>query len=76
MKSDIEHPIWLAIRWFGSQRALADKLEVHPSMISQIASDRRKMPISMCRDIELLSDGGITREQLRPDIFGDPSQAA
>ncbi len=42
-------------------------------MISQIASDRRKMPISMCRDIELLSDGQITREQLRPDIFGDPS---
>jgi len=76
MNDDSEHPILIAANVFGSQRAMAEILEIHPSMISQIARGRRKVPAPMCRRIELLTSGLVTRYQLRPDIFGEPSEAA
>lgn len=64
------HPILVAASHFGSQRAFADELEIHASMISQIANGRRKVPARMCRKIETLTGGDVTCHDLRPDIFG------
>lgn len=76
MNTHIEHPILVAAKHFGSQRAFADELDVHPSMISQIANGRRRVPATMCRRIERLTGGAVTCHDLRPDIFGEPTQAA
>jgi DNA-binding transcriptional regulator YdaS (Cro superfamily) len=75
MKTHIQHPIMVAADLFGTQRVLADLLDIHPSMISQIANGRRKVPARMCRKIELLTGGAVTRYDLRPDIFGSTPES-
>ena len=81
MKTHVQHPIIVAADLFGTQRALADLLDIHPSMISQISTGRRKVPAYICRKIEEATKGAVTRYELRPDIFGpapesDDSHAA
>jgi DNA-binding transcriptional regulator YdaS (Cro superfamily) len=77
MKTHVQHPIMVAADLFGTQRALADLLDIHPSMISQISAGRRKVPASICRKIEEATNGKVTRYDLRPDIFGPaPSEEA
>ena len=53
---------------FGSVAWLAEKLEVRPSAIYNWA-DRGRVPMRHIKTIRELSDGRITKEMLRPDIF-------
>ena len=74
----MSNPIKLAIEQIGSQRALAEALNVSPSFVSQCLSGYRKMPVGHCRRIEELTSGSVTRAQIRPDIYEDaaPTETA
>lgn len=62
--------IQTAITAAGSQRALAEHLGVHPSLVAQWATDRLRVAGRHCRAIEALTHGEVTVHDLRPDIFG------
>ena len=55
----------------GGRTALATKIAVSSSFISQMITGTRPIPPKLCRAIELATEGKVTREELRPDIFAD-----
>ena len=75
MKSNIK-AVLKAVKICGSQAALAEKLGVTQGFISQLARGERPVPATLCRGIELATDGKVTREQLRRDVFGAPKRRA
>ena len=60
----------------GLQNQLAKDLDISPVLISQWSTGARRVPGERCRSIEKATGGVVTCSELRPDIFGDPSQAA
>lgn len=62
-----------AIESAGGQAELARHLRLHPSMVSQWATGRRRVAAEHCRAIELLT--GVSAGRLRPDVFGTPGEA-
>jgi len=62
-----------ALKAAGGRNAdLAKLLGISPSAISQWA----KVPYRRALQIEARTDGRVTREELRPDVFGEaPRQA-
>ncbi|QQQ40937.1 helix-turn-helix domain-containing protein [Stenotrophomonas maltophilia] len=62
-----------AVQSAGSQQALAQLLGIKPPSVSGWY-DRCRVPAERCIAIELAT--GVSRHQLRPDVFGpDPSEA-
>ncbi len=60
-----------AVQSAGSQQALAQLLGIKPPSVSGWY-DRRRVPAERCIAIELAT--GVSRHQLRPDVFGpDPA---
>ena len=55
----------------NDQGSLAEALGLSNSMISQCKKGNRKLSPSKSRLAEKLTKGAVTKEQLRPDIFGD-----
>ena len=53
---------------------LALKLGIGQSAVSNWIA-RGGVPAARCRDIETVTDGRVTRYDLRPDIFGEPRLA-
>ncbi len=53
---------------FKSQTELAKLLGIAPTAISNWKT--RQIPVHRAVEIELLTNGEIKREELRPDIFG------
>jgi len=47
--------------------SLARKLGISPVLISQWKAGVRPVPTERCADIELATDGKVTRKDLRPD---------
>lgn len=70
------NPIKAAAAILGSQKNLAERLELDPTFVSQWASGHRKVPAKYCLTIEAMTDGVVTACQLRPDIFQSPATAA
>lgn len=60
-----------AAQVLGSQQLLAVELGVSPSFVSQWSTGVRKVPATLCKDIERLTGGAVTCLDLRPDVFGD-----
>ena len=58
-----------AIKIAGNQARLAELVGVNPMAVSHWKS--RKVPASRCMAIEVATDGRVTRQDLRPDIFGE-----
>ncbi len=52
-----------------SRRELADALGVTPPLISQWLSGHRRISPETALRIERATNGAVTREELRPDIF-------
>ncbi len=48
-------------------KSLAKAVECSPTYLSQINIGMRKPGLDLCLRIEKATDGGITRQQLRPD---------
>lgn len=59
-----------AVEHFGSQVKLAEALDVHPMAVSHWR--KRGLPVIRARQIEDVTEGAVTREELLPEIFGDP----
>lgn len=57
-----------AVEKIGGNVAMAKLLGVHPSFISQLVTERRKVPYSYCFAIEKAT--GVSRHDLRPDVYG------
>lgn len=62
-------PIQQAVEIAGGQASLARMLGVSGSFVSQLVAGHRPVPAKKCAAIEKAT--GITREELRPDIFGE-----
>lgn len=52
----------------GGQAQLARELEVSPQFVSQLATGRRPVPPRQAIAIE--EKYGVSRHELRPDVFG------
>lgn len=61
-----------AISRMGTQRKLAELLDIPPACVSQWVNGYRRVPAQHCVPIEKATDGAVTRYDLRPDIFGEP----
>lgn len=77
MSSDQIKLIKKAIQICEGQEKMASDLGLRSQgSISQWVTGRRPLPPKHCIKIEQLTDGEVTRYQLRPDIFGTaPSQS-
>jgi DNA-binding transcriptional regulator YdaS (Cro superfamily) len=62
-----------AIKLAGGLTALGKKIGSKPQVVSNWRT--RGIPPERCADIESATGGRITRQQLRPDIFGRPTPA-
>ena len=67
--------IVLAVECVGSQSTLAQKLNVSPQFVSQLASGSRPVPATLAPKIEEATKGTVTRYDLRPDVFGSAPPA-
>ncbi len=51
----------------STQRELAGKLLITPVLISQWANESRPVPPERCVEIEIATDGVVSRRDLRPN---------
>lgn len=56
-----------AIEVTGSASALARLLDVSVQSVCFWRDGKRSVPLSKCTDIERVTNGAVTRQQLRPD---------
>jgi DNA-binding transcriptional regulator YdaS (Cro superfamily) len=61
-----------AITIAGSQTKLAEKLGVYPQLVQSWTKTR--VPSHWVIPIEKATGGQVCRQELRPDIFGEPNQ--
>lgn len=66
-------PLERAIEKAGGLTRFAKKLEISPQVI--VNWRKRGVPPERCAEIETATEGEITRQHLRPDIFGEPLNA-
>ncbi len=64
-----------AIDCLGTQQALAAALGIRSPSISEWRA-RGRVPVERCGAIEQVTDGVVTRYELRPDIFGEAPDGA
>ncbi len=62
------------IQVVGSKAELSRRLGVTPQMVTKILKTG-VVPAKHCKRIEIITEGRVTAEQLRPDIF-TPNVAA
>jgi DNA-binding transcriptional regulator YdaS (Cro superfamily) len=65
-----------AIKEVGSQAKLARLLGKQQGHIGKWLHRDKKVPAEVCADIEAATGGVVTCQQLRPDVFREPSRAA
>lgn len=53
---------------FGGQALMARHLGVSPPTINQWVSGARPIPAERCLEIEKITEGAVTCEELRPDV--------
>lgn len=54
---------------FGTQSALAEALGLRQQSVAEWFANKR-IPPRRCAEIERLTQGRITRAEIRPDLFG------
>jgi DNA-binding transcriptional regulator YdaS (Cro superfamily) len=60
-------PIQKAAEIVGGQAKLARDLSASPAFVNQWVQGVRNVPAKYCANIEVLTDGKVTRKDLRPD---------
>lgn len=55
----------------GTQTSFAKACGVSQGLVSQFLRGAKKPGWKTCQKIELITQGKVTRHQLRPDIFGE-----
>ncbi|HHH1259005.1 TPA: transcriptional regulator [Yersinia enterocolitica] len=53
---------------FGGQASIARRLGVSPPTVNQWISGARPIPAERCLEIEKITEGTVTCEELRPDV--------
>ena len=61
-----------AVSCFKTQLQLAEGLGIHQSCVSQWVQGYKHVPAHYCWKIEMLTDGVVRCEELRPDVFALP----
>jgi hypothetical protein len=67
-KEIIMKPMDLLKIEFGSLRNLAEALQLRPNTV--VLWGQTHIPFKYIKEIERLSENRVTREMLRPDVFG------
>jgi len=62
------HPYWLGLDK-ESRKKFAKKAGTKISYLWQVAQGHRNASASLARRIEIATDGTVTKEELRPDIY-------
>ena len=57
-----------------TQTAFAEALGVTQSAVSQWVTGEQRITAERAKEIEELTRGAITKQELRPDIFGAPAR--
>ncbi len=52
------------------KEALADKLKVTKTYLSDLFNNSKKASTALCKKIEKATDGQVTKNSLRPDVWG------
>lgn len=68
-------PVQRYVAFAGNQAKAAERLGVSPGMIAHLVKGRRRVSVELAIAIHKDTAGAISREALRPDIWGD-SEAA
>lgn len=62
------------VKKLGSMAELARRLDVSRGYLNNIVKQRKPISPKLVRDLVFLSDGELTEEDLRPDIFYNPEK--
>ena len=58
-------------KWLSAERGrgvrLAARLHVPPSFVAKMASGEKNIPLEHATDIEVFTEGAVTRKDIRPD---------
>ena len=65
-KDDFQ-PIRSACDWFGGVTGFAKAINIAPSAVTNWATGKKPVPIIRCVQIEEVTGGMVTRQQLRPE---------
>lgn len=69
-KDKPENPgIAAAIRLFGTQTALAERIGVGQNAVSYWLTSLKPVPPKRAVQIEAVTNGAVTRKELRPDLW-------
>lgn len=60
---------YLAERPYGFKSEFAKKLGISKSYLRQIATGYSPMPIYLAKKIEQMTDGIVSKSELRPDVW-------
>lgn len=60
------------VKEVGSVSELAKKVGVSQPYVSQWLSRKKPIPATKVKLLVALSNGKVTEEELRPDVFGNP----
>lgn len=74
--SDFRRHVEAAVQKLGSQSKLAEAMGCSQQQISYLLKEAKGMTAEMAIAVERATDGEVSRETLRPDIFGQPERAA
>lgn len=69
--NDARNLLQKAINKAGSQQALAAAIGVSQQHVSYLMTKARRIPAEIAIAVERATDGEVSRNELRPDIFGD-----
>lgn len=68
--SDFRHLVARAVEIVGSQQKLAEAADCSQQQISYLLKRAPSISVEMALKLERATSGGISRHDLRPDIFG------
>lgn len=66
-----ENAMLRAANLVGGQAELARRIGKSPGFVNQMVKGVRPIPATLCLAVERATDGGVTRLELRPDVFDD-----
>lgn len=63
--------------WFDMSQeqrgAFAERVHRSPGYLQAVAGGFRRASPALAGDIQLQSEGKVTREEMRPDVYGPPA---
>lgn len=67
---------WLSKTPQDQREMVAEKAETTVAYLWQLSGGHRKASLEMAKRLQVATDGALTIEGLRPDIFGDQTKVA